>query len=403
MTFKFSSIGVALISLLMIAQTPVQAAMSGSSTHVKSRTARVQSGIRAAKHRATSTSKKRSVASARKVSKKGVAAQSKIASKSSASKPTRIAKKSSARKPAKIAKKSSRSKLALTRKSKRAKGSSGHNHGTIASVAGRRSMWSAPAYDMTPYSPKLQRIVKDRFSKGIASALGPEDMVRANVFVSYPMRGGIFIRRSDIKHIIVHSTETARIADGPRVIRSWNNMGFTHPGTQYVVDRDGLIYQTVDPKYGTTHVNSAITLGGVNNDNSIGIEIVRAGKQKYTSKQLASAARLVDYLKDRFSIASIYGHGQIQPRTRTDPVAFDWSGFNKRLVALSLPGPKNAYSPQIASSSAPGKVNAQPASRKPQPKQTSKKTKPALPKETAYLNIERVTQLFVQLIGVVLF
>ena len=120
-------------------------------------------------------------------------------------------------------------------------------------------------------------------------------------------------------------------------------MGFSHPGAQFIVDRDGKIYNTVDPQFATCHVNERRTLRGVTNDNSIGIEVVHQGNQKYTAAQLVSLVRLVDYIEDRFPIANIYGHGQIRPSTRTDPVAFNWTFFSQKLALLNSVSTQTAY------------------------------------------------------------
>lgn len=257
-----------------------------------------------------------------------------------------------AKRTIKSKKRAARSKRAYAARKKTAIASSrkrSASQGRKHAARGRHLIMSGPEFDTSPLSVAASKVVKSRFARGDAGGHSPEDLVRAGVFTHYPLKGGIFNRNSDIKHIIVHSTETARPADGPRVIRSWNNRGRSHPGTQYVVDRNGVIYQTVVPTYGTMHVNSARTLKGVNNDNSIGIEIVRAGKQKYTGIQLEKVARLVDYLKDRYKIDKVYGHGQIQPSTRTDPVAFDWKSFNQRLAVLDKPGLNPAFASGLPS------------------------------------------------------
>jgi N-acetyl-anhydromuramyl-L-alanine amidase AmpD len=147
--------------------------------------------------------------------------------------------------------------------------------------------------------------------------------------------------------VIIHSTETAKVADAKTVVHSWNKGGLSHPGTQYLVDRDGKIYQTVDPKYATIHVNDNRTICGITNDNSIGIEIVRTGKQKYTQPQLAALVQLVDYVQERFPVSKIYGHGQIQPSNRTDPVAFDWNLFSRNLALINSASTQTAYSEDV--------------------------------------------------------
>ncbi|MBX9692565.1 MAG: peptidoglycan recognition protein family protein [Cyanobacteria bacterium] len=186
----------------------------------------------------------------------------------------------------------------------------------------------------TPYTAAVSSRIKSRFILGQAGRYSPEDLVRAKVFNHQPLVGGIHKRKSLISNLIIHSTETGSPCDGPCVIKSWNRGGASHPGTQYVVDRDGKIYQTVDPAYATAHVNISRTRKGVTNQNSIGIEIVRTGSQQYTATQMRSLVRLVAYIKDRYPITNIYGHGQIQPSNRTDPVAFDWGNFKTDLRYL---------------------------------------------------------------------
>ena len=194
------------------------------------------------------------------------------------------------------------------------------------------SAWTAPV--TTAYSAALSSRINASFKRGGAAIYSPQDLVRARVFVSYPMRGGIRNRSEGIRYLVLHSTETGRPADARTIVRSWSNIGARHPGTQYLVDRDGTIIQTVDPYYATVHVNAYTALRGVNNDNSIGIEIVRTGSQKYTQKQLDSLVALVAYVKDRFNITQVYGHGQIQPSDRTDPVAFDWNRLSRNLALI---------------------------------------------------------------------
>lgn len=205
----------------------------------------------------------------------------------------------------------------------------------------KRYYWTVPM-NTTPLDADLSARISAKFQRGLAGRYSPQDLVRAGVFAYSPLRGGIRPRTQQIANLIIHSTETARPADARTVVKSWNH-GLSHPGAQFIVDRDGIIHQTVDPTYATIHVNERRTLAGVTNDNSIGIEIVRAGTQKYTAVQLASVVRLVDYIQERYPIRNIYGHGQIQPSTRTDPVAFDWNLFSRNLAAIKSTTTQTAY------------------------------------------------------------
>jgi N-acetylmuramoyl-L-alanine amidase len=196
-------------------------------------------------------------------------------------------------------------------------------------------MWNAPAGINGNMPPTLASLVKESFTRGQASKYAPYQLLQAGIFQDDPLLGGIFRRREDVKYIILHSTETGRAADASRVIKSWNR-GLRHPGAQYVVDRDGIIHQTVDPSFGTVHVDIFRTLLGVNNDNSIGIEMVRSGDQKYTPEQLTSVEHLVVYLQSYFNVSDdhIYSHHEVQPSDRTDPVNFDWTAFNAAKAGL---------------------------------------------------------------------
>lgn len=190
-------------------------------------------------------------------------------------------------------------------------------------------MMKAPDFDRSPLDPESAANVKDAFQRGFADDISPEKLVRAGVFLHYPLSGGIFNRREDVKYIILHSTETGIPVPGKNVVNGWNSMGRRHPGAQYVVDRDGTIYQALDPKYGAVHVNIFKTLPGINNDNSIGIEMNHTGRQNYPPAQIEATKRLLTYLQQRWGVESenVITHRYAQQGDHTDPVNFDLNGF----------------------------------------------------------------------------
>lgn len=246
----------------------------------------------------------------------------------------RTVKSSTAHKPAKKVVRKSKAKAKTARGKRR--------RGTAATTKARYAypmdffMWTAPQRVVQALTPDSTSTIRAAFDVGSAGSYNPGTLVQAGIFSDVqPLLGGIFERREKVRYIILHSTETESPADAQRVIRSWNH-GMRHPGAQYVVDRDGTIYQACDPNYGTVHVDIFRTQNGINNDNAIGIEIVRSGKQKYTPAQLDSVTRLVAYLQDHFKVGNdcIFGHGQIQPSNRTDPVDFNWNSFVANLTTL---------------------------------------------------------------------
>jgi hypothetical protein len=190
-------------------------------------------------------------------------------------------------------------------------------------------LMQAPEQDLSMFAPEQALKVRYAFQSGLADNYSPADLVRAGAVNFYPLHGGIFKRREEVKYIIVHSTETGVPQDARHVINAWSSGGRRHPGAQYIVDRDGTIFETVDPEYATVHVNIFKTLPGINNDNSIGIEMCHTGNQNYPPELRASVTRLVTYLQDRYHVLNdnVITHRYAQQGDHTDPVAFDWEGF----------------------------------------------------------------------------
>jgi N-acetylmuramoyl-L-alanine amidase len=186
-----------------------------------------------------------------------------------------------------------------------------------------------PDFEQTPFNSSISDKVEQAFEQGTADSYPARALVRAGVVHYHPLHGGIFWRREPVKYIIMHSTEPGVNQSAPRIIDSWSSMGIRHPGAQYVVDRDGAIYQAVDPELATVHINIFKTLPGINNDNSIGIEMCHTGKQDYPKPQRESVSKLVTYLQERYKVPdeNIITHRYAQQGDHTDPVNFDWDGF----------------------------------------------------------------------------
>ena len=186
-----------------------------------------------------------------------------------------------------------------------------------------------PVFDTSPLAESEAARISDAFKNGTADGYAARLLVRAGVVKYHPLRGGIFWRREPVKYIVMHSTETGIPISAVRVIESWSSMGIRHPGAQYVVERDGTIYQAVDPDLATVHVNIFKTLPGINNDNSIGIEMNHTGSQDYPPAMMNSVIKLVAYLQNRYNVqdGNIITHRYAQQGDHTDPVHFDWEGF----------------------------------------------------------------------------
>lgn len=181
--------------------------------------------------------------------------------------------------------------------------------------------------------------VRKQFNEGHADKTSVDALVRAGAVHSYPLKDdSAHHRQHPPKFIVLHSTETGAPADAKRVIDSWNNRpGHHHKGAQFVVDCDGSIYMTANPDLWTVHINNKPHKYGVTNENSIGIEIVHSGHQKYTNEQYVALQRLVEYLRDRYKIdmQHIVTHHEVQPANRTDPVKFNVTKFDRDLTEFS--------------------------------------------------------------------
>jgi N-acetylmuramoyl-L-alanine amidase len=190
-------------------------------------------------------------------------------------------------------------------------------------------MAKAPPFDTTPLSAEMAANVRSDFARGTADSYSPRTLVKAGIATYHPIRGGIFWRREPIKYVIIHSTEPGVVQSALRIIESWSSMGRRHPGAQYVVDRDGTILQALDPDLGTVHVNIFKTLPGINNDDSVGIEMCHTGKQDYPLPQVESVTKLVTYLQNRYHVpdSNVVTHRYAQQGDHTDPVNFQWEEF----------------------------------------------------------------------------
>lgn len=73
--------------------------------------------------------------------------------------------------------------------------------------------------------------------------------------------------------------------------------------SQYIVDRDGTVYQLMEPNQFARH-----TIGL--NYCAIGIENIGSKKQPLTEKQVAANAKLVRYLTNKYKIEYLIGHSE---------------------------------------------------------------------------------------------
>jgi hypothetical protein len=112
-------------------------------------------------------------------------------------------------------------------------------------------------------------------------------ITRLHVFPS----GNYRFRRRPVRFIVIHHSATRSAEDTRRVLL---RRGLS---THYEVERDGTIYEYLDPeKYVAYHAGAA-------NDQSIGIDMTHMPGEPWPRAQLEAAGKLINYLQRRFGIA----------------------------------------------------------------------------------------------------
>lgn len=98
-------------------------------------------------------------------------------------------------------------------------------------------------------------------------------------------------------------------------------------GTNYLLARDGCIYELVPPERVSYHAGISRMPDGrvMVNTFSEGIEIVNGYDDRPTEAQYQSLRWLTQHLKKQFPIRYIVAHGEIAGDRRTDPWNFDWT------------------------------------------------------------------------------
>ena len=143
-------------------------------------------------------------------------------------------------------------------------------------------------------------------------------------------------RKKNIIFIIIHYTGMKKQSDAIKKLCDPNSKVSSH----YVIKKNGKVLNLVPDLYTAWHAGKSRwkKLKSLNKY-SIGIEISNAGHefgyQKFSSKQIISLIKLLQYLVKNYSIKkeNILGHSDIAPNRKKDPgEKFPW----KRLADKNL-------------------------------------------------------------------
>jgi hypothetical protein len=106
---------------------------------------------------------------------------------------------------------------------------------------------------------------------------------------------------SQIAAIVIHSTNNGNVGRGFNDELGWGTDDCNQYFAHYYIDRDGSIYQVVDDLRTTSHTRPSTALG-INNSNSIGIELFLNVGEPYDGRQVAALIRLLDFLSDSYTL-----------------------------------------------------------------------------------------------------
>ena len=128
-----------------------------------------------------------------------------------------------------------------------------------------------------------------------------------------------------IKYIIIHYTGMRNQALAIKRLQSKVAKVSTH----YLISKKGVIYQMVDDKNVAWHAGKSRWGQDKNlNKNSIGIELVNSGNEKFPLKQMKNLCNLIKYLKNSHKINknNVLAHSDISPERKIDPgPLFPWN------------------------------------------------------------------------------
>ena len=112
----------------------------------------------------------------------------------------------------------------------------------------------------------------------------------------------------DVKGLTLHHTGGRGTPQD--VISTLNKRGF---GAQYIMDREGKIFQTVPDGAQVSHMKNAQNGSGLNNSNALGIEMIAKDNNDLTPAQIASGQQWIEQMREKYPGIgnNVFGHGEL--------------------------------------------------------------------------------------------
>jgi hypothetical protein len=145
-----------------------------------------------------------------------------------------------------------------------------------------------------------QDVIADVLKAG--SSTGVTDLSRMASFQGAPLK--------DVQALIMHHTGGGGTPEG--VVNTLNQRGL---GAQYVMDRNGNLFQTLPDGMSGAHMLPGSGAGaGLSNSNTIGVEMIAKNNADLTAAQVESARNFYKQLQEKYGEdLKVFGHGEVNP------------------------------------------------------------------------------------------
>jgi hypothetical protein len=121
---------------------------------------------------------------------------------------------------------------------------------------------------------------------------------------------GTYGQMESVNNIILHHTGGDTLRSALAEFQRKQKGGYKH-GSQFIIDRDGTIFNTAPETTVMYHAGTKIGKDVPSNWNSIGIEIVGKDSSSFTEEQVKSAKALVQALRKKHGNLNVFGHGEL--------------------------------------------------------------------------------------------
>lgn len=128
-----------------------------------------------------------------------------------------------------------------------------------------------------------------------------------------------FVRQdpNDVKGFIFHHTGGRGSVEG--VQSTLNGGRGMNLGVQYIIDRDGTVHRALPENSSGGHMKNGQGIGaGLNNRNTIGVEMIAKNNGDLTQAQIESARALYAEQAEKYPNLAPYGHGEVNSHKQSD-------------------------------------------------------------------------------------